>query len=40
MEILKKYEIIELLGNGSYGVVNKAKSLKDGKEYALKIMKS
>ena len=29
-----------MLGNGSYGVVSKAKCLKTGREFALKIMKN
>jgi mitogen-activated protein kinase 1/3 len=38
--IEKKYEIIEMVGNGSYGTVMKAKDLKTGENVALKVMKS
>lgn len=38
--ITKKYKIIEVIGNGSYGVVSKAQCLKTGIHVALKIMKN
>ena len=39
-QILKKYEIIEVLGKGSYGCVSKAMCLKTGRTVALKIMEN
>jgi len=39
-EISKKYEVIEMVGNGSYGTVMKAKSHNTGQFVALKVMKS
>jgi serine/threonine protein kinase len=39
-EISKKYEVIEMVGNGSYGTVMKAKCHKTGIFVALKVMKS
>ena len=38
--IQKKYEIIEMVGNGSYGTVMKAKDKHTGVTVALKVMKS
>ena len=38
--IKRKYEVIEMVGNGSYGTVMKAKCLKTGDLVALKVMKS
>jgi serine/threonine protein kinase len=38
--INKKYEVVELIGNGSYGCVSQAKCRKTGRMVALKIMKS
>lgn len=37
---MKKYKVIEIIGNGSYGTVSKATCLKSGKTVALKIMKN
>ena len=39
-QIVKKYQIIEVLGKGSYGCVSKAKCLKTGRIVALKIMEN
>lgn len=38
--IQRKYEIIEMVGNGSYGTVMKAKDKVTGVQVALKVMKS
>ena len=38
--INKKYEVIEVIGNGSYGCVSQAKCKVTGKTVAMKIMKS
>ena len=38
--IYKKYDVIELVGNGSYGCVSQAKCRITGKMVALKIMKN
>lgn len=38
--ITKRYEIVELIGNGSYGVVSKGKCKTTGRAVALKILKS
>lgn len=38
--ITKRYEIVELIGNGSYGVVSKGKCKVTGRSVALKILKS
>lgn len=38
--IQKKYEIIEMVGNGSYGTVMKAKNKTTSELVALKVMKS
>lgn len=39
-QIKKKYEIVEMLGKGSYGCVSKAKCLQTGRIVALKIMEN
>lgn len=39
MAIAAKYQIISLIGKGSYGCVSKAICKKTGREVALKIMK-
>jgi len=39
-QILKKYQILEVLGKGSYGCVSKAKCLKTDRIVALKIMEN
>ena len=39
-QILKKYEILEVLGKGSYGCVSKAMCLKTGRIVALKVMEN
>jgi serine/threonine protein kinase len=38
--ISKKYEVVEMVGNGSYGTVMKAKDKKTDTLVALKVMKS
>ena len=38
--INKKYEVVEVIGNGSYGCVSQAKCKVTGKTVAMKIMKS
>lgn len=38
-EIEKHYDIKEKLGTGSFAVVKRATSKKDGKDYAIKIVK-
>lgn len=38
--INRKYEVLELIGNGSYGCVSQAKCKRTGRMVALKIMKS
>jgi len=40
LSISRKYEIIEMVGNGSYGTVLKAKNHTNGNIVALKVMKS
>ena len=39
-EIEKKYEVISLIGKGSYGCVSKALCIETGRKVALKIMKN
>ena len=39
-EIVKKYELVSLIGKGSYGCVSKAVCLESGRKVALKIMKN
>jgi serine/threonine protein kinase len=36
--IIQTYEILEVIGKGSYGCVSKAKVIKTGKIVALKII--
>ena len=38
--IEKKYEILELLGKGSYGYVSKGKCKTSGRQVALKVMEA
>lgn len=38
--VLQKYEIIELVGKGSYGCVSKATQKKTGKTVALKVIQT
>ena len=38
--INKKYEVVEVIGNGSYGCVSQGKCKTTGRTVALKIMKS
>jgi hypothetical protein len=40
LAIKRKYTVIEVIGNGSYGTVSKATCNKTGKPVALKIMKN
>ena len=40
LAINKKYEVVEVIGNGSYGCVSQAKCKVTGKTVAMKIMKS
>jgi len=39
-EIVKKYEIVELLGKGSYGTVTKGRCKATGRIVALKVMEN
>ena len=39
-KLQKKYQILKIVGKGSYGNVAKARCLKSGKLVALKIMKN
>ena len=39
-EICKKYEVLQILGKGSYGCVSKGKCLTTGRFVALKVMKN
>lgn len=38
--VLKKYEVIEIIGKGSYGCVSKGRCKKTGKIIALKIIQT